>query len=453
MGRTLFDKIFDDHMVADLGDGYALIHVDRHMIHDLLATGPLLVGRNGYPIRNPELTFAVADHTVGTEPGTDHGENPYVENLERLADAWDVRLFQPRTPGFGIAHITAADLGLVHPGSTFVVADSHACTLGALGAMAWGVSDAEHILATQTSAEARPRNLRLTYEGTLPPGITAKDLILHTVRTIGVDGATGQAIEYAGPAITTLSVEGRMTVCNMSIEMGAPWGLVAPDSAVLDYLAGRPGAPVGALWERACGAWGGLTSDPDARFDGERSIDVSSLAPQISWGTNPSQVIAIDERVPGPSGAADALSYMGLEPGQFVLGLPVDVVFLGSCTNNRISDLRVAARALNGRKVANGVRAWVVPGSHLVQKAAEAEGLDRLFRQAGFHWREPGCSSCTGQNGEIVEPGRRAVSTINRNFVGRQGPGARTHLASPVTAVAAAVTGTIADPRALGMEA
>ncbi len=465
--RTLFDKVWDAHVVADLGGGEALIHVDRHLMHDLGgARGLRAVEERGLAVRNPEMTFATPDHAVSSAPGrtaetTELGAR-LLEGLRRHTARHGIRLFDLDDDGQGIVHIIGPELGLTQPGATVVCGDSHTCTHGALGALAWGIGSSElvHVLATQTIVQRRPRTMRVTFEGALRPGAGPKDLILHLIGRLGVAAGSGHAVEYAGPAIRAMGVEGRMTVCNLSIEMGAKVGMIAPDDTTFDYLAGRPFAPGGAMWERALAYWRTLASDEEAAFDREETVDASAVAPQVTWGTSPEHVIAVDARVPDPDREADpgrraalaqALDYMDLAPGAALEGTPIDRVFIGSCANSRLPDLREAAGVAKGRKVARGVVAWVVPGSRAVKRAAEAEGLDRVFRDAGFEWREPGCSMCVAANGETVAPGARCVSTSNRPFMGRQGPGARTHLASPATAALAALEGRIADVRKLGL--
>ena len=369
-----------------------------------------------------------------------------------------IRLFDLGQDGQGIVHVMGPELGIVLPGLTVVCGDSHTCTNGGLGALAFGVGSSEltHALATQTLRLARPRSMRVRFEGAFPRGTTAKDAVLHAIGRLGTGAGAGYAIEWAGAAVRALAVEQRLTLCNLSIEMGARMGFIAPDDTVFDWIAGRDFAPRGAAWEAAAVAWRDLHSDDDAPFDADHAIDAGAIAPQVTWGTSPEQVVAVDAPIPAPEFApdearrrawAEALAYQGLEPGRPLAGMAVDWVFIGSCTNARLSDLHEAAAVVRGRRVAEGVAAWVVPGSVRVKRAAEAEGLDRVFRDAGFDWREPGCSLCVAANGEAVPPGARCVSTSNRNFVGRQGKGARTHLASPAMAAAAAVTGRITDIR------
>ena len=455
-GRTLFDKIWDSHVVADLGDGFSLLHVDRHLVSDPGSKALAALRQRGHAVRNPELTFATPDHTVSTAPGrTGHTANAlrYLKDLRHETHAQGIRLFDLGQPGQGIVHVVGPELGLTLPGTSIVCSDSHTCTHGALGALAFGIGATEfqHVAATQTIVLQRPRQMRIWFDGTLPRGASAKDLILHTIGRLGATGASGCAVEYAGPAIDALDMEARMTVCNLSVEMGGRFGIIAPDACTFDYLRERPYAPTGALWERAVAQWGALHGDDDAVFDREVRIDASGIGPQITWGVSPQDVLDVGDVVPAPAGLAQqaALEYMGLRAGDQIAGTPIDWVFIGSCTNARISDLRLAAAVVRGRRVAPGVKAWVVPGSELVKRAAEDEGLDQVFRDAGFEWRESGCSLCVAGNGEAVPPGQRAVSTSNRNFVGRQGPGARTHLASPQMAAAAAVAGCIVDHRTL----
>ncbi len=468
MGRTLFDKIWDEHVVADLGNEVALMHVDLHLMHDL-GGGPgfRMLAEKGYRVRNPELTFATADHAVSSAPGRTEDTNPVGGRLLRMLRAASaangIRMFDLGSDGQGIVHVIGPEMGLSLPGMTIVCGDSHTCTHGGVGALAFGIGSTElvHVLATQTLVQRRPRRMRVTMDGAPAAGVTPKDMILHLIGLVGAAAGSGFAVEYAGAAIRALGVEGRLTICNLSIELGAKIGMVAPDDATFEYIAGRPMAPKGEMWERALAHWRNLNSDGDAEFEREVRFDSGALAPQVTWGTSPEHVIAIDGRVPDPDGAIDAgrrasmraaLEYMDLKPGARLEGLPIERVFIGSCTNSRLSDLRAAARVAKGAKVASRVRAWVVPGSTGVKRAAEAEGLDRIFRDAGFEWGEPGCSLCVGANGEMVDPGKRCVSTSNRNFVGRQGPGARTHLASPVSAAAAALAGCLVDVRKLGVE-
>jgi 3-isopropylmalate/(R)-2-methylmalate dehydratase large subunit len=462
-GSTLFDKIWDQHVVADLGNGHALLHVDRHLLHDLNAGNTLKVlhGR-GLRMRNPELTIATPDHSVSTAPGRVDDTNPPALALllpmrEETKKA-GVHFYDINEDGQGIVHVVGPELGFTQPGCLLVCGDSHTCTHGGLGALSWGIGRSEivHVLATQTIYQSKPKRMRVRFDGALAAGVFAKDLILHLIGKIGAAAGTGFAVEYAGSAIRAMPIEGRLTICNLSIELGAKFGMVAPDDVTFEYLAGRPFAPKGRDWDRALEYWRSLPTDADAVFDTDIAIDTRAIAPQVTWGTSPQDVVGIDGRVPDPAAAESderrkamtgALTYMGLSAQQPIAGIPVDWVFIGSCTNSRLSDLRAAAAVASGRKVAASVRAWVVPGSQKVKRAAEAEGLDRIFRQAGFEWREPGCSMCLAANGETVPRGQRAISTSNRNFEGRQGPGARTHLASPAMAAAAAIAGCITDVR------
>ncbi len=465
MTATLFDRIWDPHVVADLGAGWSLLHCDRVLVHDLSGGRAMQeVGEAGYAIAHPDLVFAVPDHAVSSAPGRTEETFPtgarLLAGLRRRSAETGVRFFDLGQDGHGIVHVMAPELGLVLPGTTLVCGDSHTCTNGGLGALAFGIgaSELKHVLATQTLPQRKPRRMRIRFEGAAPPGVTPKDMILAAIGRFGAGAGTGHAVEYAGSAVRALSVEGRLTLCNLSIEMGAKIGMVAPDDITTQWLAGRDFAPRGAAWDAAVADWRALRSDDDATFDRDLSIAMHDIAPQITWGTSPEQVIPITGRIPDPADAPSpdkraawetALTYMGLIPGRPIAGTAVDWVFIGSCTNSRIEDLREAAAVLRGRKVAPHVTAWVVPGSERVKHEAEAEGLHHAFRAAGFDWREPGCALCVAANGEFVPPGARCVSTSNRNFVGRQGTGARTHLASPAMAAAAAVSGAIADVRTL----
>jgi 3-isopropylmalate/(R)-2-methylmalate dehydratase large subunit len=464
--RTLFEKIWSQHVVAELEGGVSLLYIDRHLLHDLEA-GPGFghLAARGYGVHDPGLTFAMPDHAIATAPGRQTDTNPaggrLLRAMRRGAHAAGIRMFDIGDEGQGILHVAAPDLGLTLPGMTLVCPDSHTCTHGGLGALAFGIGASEvvHVLATQTLRQKKPKTMRINFVGRPRGPLAAKDAILATIGKIGTGAGKGHVVEYAGDYIRSLSVEERLTVCNLSVELGSKMGQIAPDDAVYQHLAGRRYAPRGALFDRAVAHWRTLPTDEGATFDVEHTIRVDEISPQITWGTSPQDVVAVDGRVPDPSQEPDverrrsmeaALDYMGLTPGVPIEGTPVDWVFVGSCTNGRLSDLREAAKLLAGRKVAPNVRAWAVPGSEAVKRAAEREGLHRVFTEAGFEWREPGCSMCVGANGDVVPPGQRSVSTTNRNFVGRQGPGARTHLGSPVTAVAAAVTGAIADSRKLG---
>lgn len=455
--RTLLDRLWDPHVVADLGEGWSLLHIDRVLLHDLSGARALNeIATRGHGVARPELVFATPDHAVSSAPGrtsdTFAGGAKPIAGLRQRARETGVRLFDLGQPGHGIVHVMGPELGIVLPGVTLVCGDSHTCTNGGLGALAFGIGASEltHVLATQTLMQRKPRAMRLSFEGTLPRGVTAKDMILAAIGRLGTAGGTGYAVEYAGSAVRGLGVEARLTLCNLSIEMGAKMGFVAPDEAVFQYLAGRRFAPKGRAWDAALAAWRDLSSDAGARFDAEHAIDAVTIAPQVTWGTSPEQVLPVTGTIPMPKGPGDraALDYMGLEAGRPIAGTKVDWVFIGSCTNSRLSDLRDAAALLRpGARVAPGVTAWVVPGSEIVKREAEAEGLHRRFLDAGFEWREPGCALCVAANGEAVPPGARCVSTSNRNFVGRQGTGARTHLASPAMAAAAALSGAITDAR------
>jgi 3-isopropylmalate/(R)-2-methylmalate dehydratase large subunit len=465
-GRTLFEKVWDAHVVEQMPDGGpALLYVDLHLVHEVTSPqafeGLRLAGR---PVRRPDLTVATVDHNVPTGdrglPIADTVSRRQVDLLVENARAYGIPLYDLASPHQGIVHVIGPELGLTQPGMTIVCGDSHTSTHGAFGALAFGIgtSDVEHVLATQTVMFQRPKTLQARFVGMPGPGVTAKDLVLALIGQIGTAGATGHVIEYTGPAIRALSMEGRMTVCNMSIEAGARAGMIAPDETTFASLMGRPHAPRGAAWTRAVDRWSLLVSDPDARFDRVVELNASAIAPQVTWGTNPGMVRGIDGRVPDPASfpteaerqaAARALEYMALEPGTPLEGIPVDRVFIGSCTNARIDDLREAARVVRGRKVAPNVRAMVVPGSMPVKAQAEREGLDRIFLDAGFEWRNAGCSMCLGMNPDILASGERCASTSNRNFEGRQGKGGRTHLLSPAMAAAAAVTGHLTDVRRL----
>jgi 3-isopropylmalate/(R)-2-methylmalate dehydratase large subunit len=464
-GRTMLAKIWDQHVIARVSADTDLLHVDRHLLHDLGGSRGLLdLKSRRLKVHNPELTFATPDHAISTahgRAGTSKIGQELLAALRVETKASGIQLFDIDQPGQGIVHVIGPELGLSLPGCLIVCGDSHTCTHGGLGALAFGIGSSEltHVLATQALIQRRPKTMRAKFEGKLPLGVTAKDMILALIGHVGAAGGTGYAVEYAGSTISDMPIEGRLTICNLSIELGAKMGMVAPDEKTFEFLRGRPYAPEGDMWERALGAWRQLPSDPDAIFDKEVVIDVAKIMPQVTWGISPEHVVGIDGCIPDPQAIDDpvrrasvetALEYMGLEGGALIAGTPVDWVFIGSCTNSRLSDLRAAAEIARGRKVAPGVRAWVVPGSETVKREAVAEGLDKLFVDAGFEWREPGCSMCLAANGETVAPGQRSVSTSNRNFVGRQGPRARTHLASPASAAAAAIAGVITDVRALG---
>ena len=465
IASTLFDKVWQRHVIAKAGDDWALLHIDRLLLHDLSGTAALnAMNERGLAIAHPELSFATPDHAVSTQPGrtgeTFAGGARLWAGLKKLSAHNGIRFFDLGETGQGIVHVMGPELGVVQPGSTLVCGDSHTCTNGGVGALAFGIGSSEltHALATQTLWQRKPATMRVRFEGRLPNGVFAKDLVMYLIGKLGARAGIGYAVEYAGPAIRQLGVEARLTICNLSIEMGAKFGMIAPDDTTFAYLEGREFSPRGELFARAVEDWRTLPSDDDAQFAREVSFDAADVRPMFTWGTSPEHTMAIDERIPDPNDAPDAarrdawrsaLDYMGLKPGEHLAGTPVDWVFIGSCTNSRLSDLREAASIARGRRVAPAVRAWVVPGSEQVKRDAQAEGLDRVFREAGFEWREPGCSMCVAANGETVPAGARSVSTSNRNFVGRQGPGARTHLASPQSAAAAAVMGVIADPRRL----
>lgn len=458
MASTLLDKIWDAHVVATRADGRDLIYIDRHVVHELHGPHALKhVEEKGRNVRRPDLTVAVQDHTVSTLPGRKTSD--HIEAMRRGAREHGFRLFDVGDPEQGIVHVVSPEMGIALPGLTLACPDSHASTVGALGTLAFGcgTTELEHIFATQVMAMSKPRQMRIIFDGRLGPGVSAKDVALYLIRTVGVDAGRGYAVEYAGSAIEEMEIEGRLTLCNLTIEWGARTCLIAPDEKTIAWCAGRPAAPTGELWDAAVAWWRTLATDPDATFDREVRIDCNTIEPQITWGTDPAQVVGISERVPGPDEGDPAqrdktqraLAYMALPAGRPLLGVPVHRVFIGSCANSRMSDLRLAAELAQGRKVAPGVTAIVVPGSSTVKRLAEQEGLDRIFTQAGFEWRGSGCSMCAGANGDVGIEGERCVSTTNRNFENRQGRGVRTHLVSPAMAVAAAVTGKITDVREL----
>ena len=456
MGQTLFEKIWNEHVVADLGGGVSLLHVDRHYLHELcISRGFPSLHERGLAVRNPDLTFATPDHVISSAPGRTGGAFPWsikVVDMMRIETAKaGIRLFDIDEDGQGILHVIGPELGLTLPGTTVICGDSHTCTNGALGALAFGIgiSEVVHILATQTIVQRKPKTMRATLEGAIPRGVYSKDLILALIGKIGAAGGAGFAIEYTGSTVRALEIEARMTLCNLSIELGSKTGMVGPDEKTYAYVKGRRFAPSGEQYDAAVAHWKNLATDADAKFDAEVSLDVSGLPPQITWGTSPEDVIGVDGTIPQPRhvSKSEALAYMGLTAGAKIAGTRVDRVFVGSCTNSRMSDLRIAADIARGRKVAKHVEAWIVPGSVGVKKEAEAEGLHEVFLEAGFQWREPGCSMCVGVNEEWAAPKARCVSTSNRNFVGRQGPEVRTHLSSPAMAAAAAIAGEIADVR------
>jgi 3-isopropylmalate/(R)-2-methylmalate dehydratase large subunit len=468
--RTLVDKIWDDHVVAEGHGAPSVLAVDLHLVHEVTSPQAFTgLRRRGLRVRHPERTVATADHSVPTTPRDlpilDEMAAAQVRQLEDNCREFGIPLHGLGDPNQGIVHVIGPQLGLTQPGMTIVCGDSHTSTHGAFGALAFGIgtSEVEMVLATQCLLQRRPKTYEVAVDGRLAPGVSAKDVILALLARIGVAGGTGHVFEYRGSAIEALSMEQRMTICNMSIEGGARAGLVGPDDTTFEYVAGRPHAPKGAEWDAAVDRWRALPTDHGAPFDRTIAIDASALEPMVTYGTNPGMGLPISAQVPDPAAAEDdqrrrgleqALAYMNLQPGQPLLGQKVDVVFIGSCTNGRISDLRLAAAALKGRKVADGVRMMVVPGSDEVKREAEREGLHEVFRAAGADWREAGCSMCIAMNGDQLSPGQYAVSTSNRNFEGRQGKGGRTFLASPLTAAASAVAGAIADPRLLpGIEA
>jgi 3-isopropylmalate/(R)-2-methylmalate dehydratase large subunit len=463
MPRTLFEKVWDAHVVRSVENEPALLYIDLHLVHEVTSPqafdGLRTAGRR---VRRPELTVATIDHNVPTTdrslPITDEIAAKQIEVLRSNCAEFDVRLFDIDSTQQGIVHVIGPELGLTQPGATIVCGDSHTSTHGAFGALAFGIgtSEVEHVLATQCLPQNKPRTMLIDVRGTLADGVTAKDLALGIIGRIGTDGATGHVLEYAGEAVTALSMEGRMTLCNMSIEAGARAGMIAPDEKTFTYLQGRQFAPAGEQWRQAVEYWRTLTSDVGAQFDRTVEIDAATIAPCVTWGTSPGMVRSIKEDVPDPAEAlneseretiARALEYMALRPRTKISDIEIDRVFIGSCTNSRIEDLRAAARVLNGYRVKESVRAMVVPGSQTVKAAAEEEGLDQVFLEAGFEWRESGCSMCLGMNPDILQPGERCASTSNRNFEGRQGRGGRTHLVSPAMAAAAAIAGHFVDVR------
>ncbi|MFA6219079.1 MAG: 3-isopropylmalate dehydratase large subunit [Erythrobacter sp.] len=470
--RTLYEKIWDAHVVDRRDDGTCLVYIDRHLVHEVTSPQAFAALRaTGRKVRRPDLTLAVPDHNLPTTarvdgagrrlPIADPESAAQLAALEVNAPAFGIDYIDATAPEQGIVHVVGPEQGFSLPGATIVCGDSHTAAHGGIGALAFGIgtSEVEHVLATQTLLLRRSKSMEVRVEGELGPGVTPKDLILHIIGVIGTAGGTGHVIEYRGEVFERMSVEGRLTVCNMSIEGGARAGLIAPDQTVFDYLAGRPYAPTGEEWDRAVAWWKTLWTDEGAPFDKSVAIDAAAIEPTVSWGTSPEDVVAVGGEVPAPESFADpskqaaarkSLDYMGLAPGQRIEDIAIENVFIGSCTNSRIEDLRAAAEVLKGRTKAANVRwAIAVPGSGLVKRQAEAEGLDRIFTDAGFEWREPGCSACLAMNPDKVPAGERCASTSNRNFVGRQGPGARTHLVSPAMAAAAAVTGRLADVRKL----
>ena len=457
----MFEKIWTRHVVAEGPGGHVLLYVDRHLLHEGTTAAFTRLARSGRRVRRPDLSFATADHYVRTAPGSpvpDDEIRTMVEGLGRHTVLQGITYFGVGDPRRGIVHVIGPEQGLTVPGITLVCGDSHTATHGAFGALAFGIgsSEVEHVMVTQTLWQKRPRTMRITVDGRLAPGVDAKDVILAIIAKIGAGGGVGHAIEYAGSGIRAMSMDERMTVCNMSIEGGARAGMIAPDDTTFAYVEGRPLAPRGAAWRHALAFWKTLPSDPRAVFDREVALAAGEIAPTVTWGTSPQDALPITARVPDPADVGEtgrresmvrALAYMGLRPGTPLAEIAVNRVFIGSCTNSRLDDLRAAARVAKGRRAV--VPAWVVPGSGLIKRAAEQEGLDQIFLEAGFEWRESGCSMCVGMNGETAREGERVASTSNRNFEGRQGKGARTHLMSPAMAAAAAVTGRLTDVRTL----
>ena len=465
---TLYDKIWESHLVDARDDGTCLLYIDRHLVHEVTSPQAFEGLRNTKrSVRRPDLTLAVADHNVPTSDRSigieDEESRIQIETLDQNCADFGVELYDMHDIRQGICHVIGPEQGFTLPGTTMVCGDSHTATHGAFGCLAFGIgtSEVEHVLATQTMIQTKAKNMRVTVDGELPIGVTAKDMILAIIGEIGTAGGTGCVVEFAGEAVRSLSVEGRMTMCNMTIEAGARAGLIAPDEKTFEYLKGRPKSPKGSTWEASVECWKTLKTDNDASFDIEVTLQGGDIIPQVTWGTSPEDVLPITERVPHPADEIDpnrrnkmerSLEYMGLEPGLPLKEIRIDRMFIGSCTNSRIEDLRAAAQVADGRKVADHVSAMVVPGSGLVKEQAEQEGLDKVFIEAGFDWREPGCSMCLGMNADKLEPGERSASTSNRNFEGRQGPGGRTHLLSPAMAAAAAIKGYLTDVRDLGVD-
>ncbi len=462
-GKTLYEKIWENHVLASPESDTTLLYIDLHLVHEV--TSPQAfdgLRLNGRGVRRPDLTLATADHNVPTDPLSTPVSDPIsrrqLEVLDENCAEFGITVFPRGHENQGIVHVIGPELGVTQPGMTIVCGDSHTSTHGALGALAFGIgtSEVEHVLATQTLPQQKAKTMSVTIDGALPEGVSAKDVVLAIVGRLGTGGGAGYVIEYRGEVIRGLSMEGRMTICNMSIEAGARAGLVAVDETTVEYLRGRAGVPQGEEFEEAAERWRGFVSDDDAAFDAEVALDAADLVPFVTWGTNPAQVVALNGVVPSPVDTSDldergtverALEYMDLTPGTPLRSIPVDVVFIGSCTNSRIEDLRAAAAVAQGHSVQDGVRALVVPGSRRVKNQAELEGLDQIFLDAGFEWREPGCSMCLGMNPDILSPGQRCASTSNRNFEGRQGRGGRTHLVSPVVAAATAIMGRFASPQ------
>ena len=463
MSKTLYDKIWDDHLVHAQEDGTSLLYVDRHLVHEVTSPQAFEGLRNSNrKVRQPNLTLAVADHNVPTSDRSkgisDEESRLQVETLEKNCEEFGIKLFGMDDKRQGIVHIIGPEQGFTQPGSIIVCGDSHTATHGAFGSLAFGIgtSEVEHVLATQTLVQKKSKNFRIKVDGKLSIGVTSKDVILQIIGKIGTAGGTGYVIEYAGSLISSLSVEQRMTICNMTIEGGARAGLIEPDQKIFDYLKGRPMAPKKENWDKALDYWSKLKSDNDASFDKEVTLDGKDIMPMVTWGTSPQDVISIDGRIPNPDNEADedrknsierSLKYMGLKPGTAIKDVKIDKVFIGSCTNGRIEDLRDAAKIIKNKKIAQHVYAMVVPGSGLVKQQAEQEGLDKVFKESGFDWREPGCSMCLAMNADKLKQEERCESTSNRNFEGRQGRGGRTHLVSPGMAAAAAISGSLDDVR------
>jgi 3-isopropylmalate/(R)-2-methylmalate dehydratase large subunit len=464
--RTFFEKVWDEHVIADLGDDTHLLQIDRLCLHEMSGSVAMRqLEASGRKPAAPELVFTVIDHVIDTVPGRGQSQSPakagpaMIEAARRGSQKYGFNFFDVGDPRQGIVHVVSPELGIALPGLTLVCGDSHTCTVGGVGALAWGIgsSEGEHVLATQTLAQVKPKTMRVNFEGEPPPGVYAKDMVLHLIGTIGANGGIGYAVEFAGEAIRKMPVEGRLTICNMAIEFQAKYGFVAPDEVTFAYVQGRDYAPKGEAWDKALAHWRSLATDADAVFDREVTVDCAMIRPQVTWGTSPQQVAAIDGAVPDPASVSDpgtrallerALDYIQLEPGTRLEGTPIDIAYIGSCTNARLSDLRAAAQVLAGRRIAQGVVAICVPGSTQVRAAAEAEGLDRIFREAGFEWHESGCAFCAHLGNDRFAD-RRVISTTNRNFEGRQGPRTRTHLASPATVAASAIAGRISDARHL----
>ncbi len=463
MSKTLYDKIWEEHLVHQQEDGTSLLFVDRHLIHEVTSPQAFEGLRNSNrKVRNPELTLAVADHNVPTTDRSkgiaDEESKIQVDTLDRNCKEFGIKLFGMSDKRQGIVHIIGPEQGFTQPGNIIVCGDSHTATHGAFGALAFGIgtSEVEHVLATQTLVQKKSKNLRISVNGKLPIGVTSKDVILQIIGKIGTAGGTGYVIEYAGDVISSLTVENRMTICNMTIEGGARAGLIAPDEKIFKYLKGKPMAPKNEIWDKAVEYWSKLNSDNNANFDKEVTLKGEDIQPMVTWGTSPQDVITIDGKVPNPSDEKDndrrnsierSLKYMGLKPNTLIKDIKIDKVFIGSCTNGRIEDLRDAAKILKDKKIASHVKAMVVPGSGLVKEQAEQEGLDKIFLNSGFEWREPGCSMCLAMNADKLKPEERCASTSNRNFEGRQGRGGRTHLVSPAMAAAAAISGNFDDVR------